>query len=256
MEYEVDVEKSTKKIYKERAIDVATFLGGPLVAGYLIAENFKVFNETDKVKKTWFYVVIVTVLIIGSIFFIPDSKVLNLAIPAIYVAFVHYFVQRFQKQYISAHIMSGGQLFGWWRTIFVGLTGGVITLLFIAIIAFLAGDLTDKNMDFTSKAYGKLHHEIYYDKTNISENEIDQIAYGLTETTYFDNEYPKSVFVAKKDSDYEITFSVFEDAINDNETLPLYIHLKNDLQNYFPNNKIVINLTPDHDVNNVIKRIE
>lgn len=38
----------TVKIYKDRAIWAGTFLGGPLVAGYLIAENFKVFNEKKR----------------------------------------------------------------------------------------------------------------------------------------------------------------------------------------------------------------
>lgn len=41
----------TGKIYKDKTIYIATFLGRPLVAGYLIANNFKVFNEPTKVKK-------------------------------------------------------------------------------------------------------------------------------------------------------------------------------------------------------------
>jgi len=38
------------KIYKAKEIYVGTFLGGPLVAGYTIAENFKIFGEIDKAK--------------------------------------------------------------------------------------------------------------------------------------------------------------------------------------------------------------
>jgi len=41
------------KVYRDKTIYVGTFLGGPLVAGYLIAQNFKTFNEQDNIKKTW-----------------------------------------------------------------------------------------------------------------------------------------------------------------------------------------------------------
>ncbi len=40
MEQILDIEKPKPKIYNYRAIGVGTFLGGPLVAGYFIAENF------------------------------------------------------------------------------------------------------------------------------------------------------------------------------------------------------------------------
>jgi hypothetical protein len=45
MEEILDAEKPMQKIYNTKAIIIGTFLGGPLVAGYFIAENFKAFNE-------------------------------------------------------------------------------------------------------------------------------------------------------------------------------------------------------------------
>src|SRR6266487_6381979 len=85
------------KIYKDRAIYVGTFLGGPLVAGYLIAENFKIFSEPDRAKKTWIYAIIATVVIFGGIFLIPDTvKIPNQIIPLIYTGITYYLVQHFQ----------------------------------------------------------------------------------------------------------------------------------------------------------------
>lgn len=40
----------TFKLYKDKAIYLGTFIGGPLVAGYLIAENFKQLGQLGKVK--------------------------------------------------------------------------------------------------------------------------------------------------------------------------------------------------------------
>lgn len=92
MDQTINIQKPTKKIYKDRAISVGTFLGGPLVAGYFIAENFKVFGEYEKAKKTWIYTIIATVIIFGGIFLIPDDvKVPNQIIPLVYTGIAIFF---------------------------------------------------------------------------------------------------------------------------------------------------------------------
>jgi hypothetical protein len=47
MNTELKLENKTEKIklYSSKAISGATFLGGPLAAGYLIGENFKAINK-------------------------------------------------------------------------------------------------------------------------------------------------------------------------------------------------------------------
>ena len=135
-EQALEAVKSAKKIYKDRAIWVGTFLGGPLVAGYLIAENFKVFNEVSKAKKTWICSIIGTIIIFGIAFLIPeDVKIPNQIIPLIYTAIAYFFVEHFQNKNISAYIALGGKPFGWWRTILVSVIGLVITV--VLLLAFL-----------------------------------------------------------------------------------------------------------------------
>ena len=140
MEQTNDIQKPTEKIYKDRAISVGTFLGGPLVAGYFIAENFKAFGEYDKVKKTWIYTIIATVIIFGGILLIPESaKIPNGVIPLIYSGIATYLLKHFQGQNIETHINSGGEHFGWWRTIGIGLIGLIVTLIAVVAIVLLAG---------------------------------------------------------------------------------------------------------------------
>ena len=131
--------KSMKRIYKDKLILTGTFLGGPLVAGYLIAENFKVFNEVNKVKKTWIFAIIGTILTFGIAFLIPENaKIPNQTIPFIYTAIVYFFVKHFQKKNISAYIALGGKTFSWGRTILVSLIGAAITvILLFAFIFFI-----------------------------------------------------------------------------------------------------------------------
>ncbi|HEY9833594.1 MAG TPA: hypothetical protein V6D26_23785, partial [Stenomitos sp.] len=94
MEQKLDIQTPTVNIYKDRAIWVGAFLGGPLAAGYLIAENFKAFNEFDKAKKTWNYAIIATIVVFGGVFLIPDNvEMPNQVIPLIYTAIAYYLVQ-------------------------------------------------------------------------------------------------------------------------------------------------------------------
>ncbi len=254
MEQTLDIERPTRKIYKDRAIWVGTFLGGPLAAGYLIAENFKAFNDKDKAKKTWIYAIIATVVVFGGVFLIPENvKIPNQIIPLIYTAIAYYLVQHYQGQNISAHLNSGGQLFGWWRTIAVGLIGLAITI--IPIIGFaLLSDSID-NASISTKTYGIMKHEIDFDKNNISETEVNKIADGLTKTTFFDEAVTKYVYVNKLNDKYELKISVVDGIANDSEALQPFIDLRTDLQTMFPNNKIVFKLVVDN-LDNVVKTIE
>ena len=97
LEKSVFEEVPTEKIYSEKAIRVGTFLGGPIVAGYFIAENFKVFGDFDKVKRTWIITILASILIFGLIFMIPeDVNIPNVIFPIIYMGIAAYFTKKYQ----------------------------------------------------------------------------------------------------------------------------------------------------------------
>jgi hypothetical protein len=129
------------KLYKDRAIYVGTFLGGPLVAGYLAAENFKRIGQPDKVRTTWVVAIIATLVIFGIVFYIPGvRKMPNYIIPLIYTAIAQGLIQRYQGIAIKDHIGKGGQMYSAWRAVWIGLIGAVI-LVAIVVIFILATDI-------------------------------------------------------------------------------------------------------------------
>lgn len=254
MEQILDIQTPTEKIYRDRAIWVGTFLGGPLAAGYLIAENFKAFNDTDKAKKTWIYAIISTIVVFSGVFLIPDNvKIPNHIIPLIYTAIAYYLVQHFQGHNISTHISSGGQLYSWWRTIAVGIIGLAITVIPIFGFTLLSDSI--ENASVTTNTYGVIKHEIAYDRSNISETEVNKIADGFTKATFFDEAVTKYVYAKKVNNKYELSLSVIDGIANDSQALQPFIDLRTDLQTLFPNNKIVFKLVVDN-LDNVVKTIE
>jgi hypothetical protein len=131
------------KLYQDRAIYVGTFLGGPLVAGYLAAENFKRLGQQDKVRQTWFIAIGATIVIFGGIFLIPGiEKIPNIIIPLIYTAIAQMLIRRYQGAAIKAHIEAGGQTFSIWRAVWIGLVGVLILVAILLVILLL----TDKEL--------------------------------------------------------------------------------------------------------------
>ena len=253
MEQNLENQIPLGKIYKNRIIEIGTALGGPLVAGYFIAENYKVFNEKDKVTKTWIYAVIATIVIFGGIFFIPEiDKIPNHFIPLINGGLAYFIVQHFQGEKINAFINGGGKTYSWGRGIVMSIIICIITIIPILGITYFAETASN---NLSVKTYGALKHEINFDKTNISMKEIDNIADGFIETTFFDQAQQKFVFVKKVNNNYEISISVIDVFKKNPEALSPFIQLRDDMQRKIPNNKIIFNLTVDN-LDNVVKRLE
>jgi hypothetical protein len=131
------------RLYGETAVRGATFFGGPLVAGYLIAENYKLLGHHEKAKATWLYAIAASVIILGGVFMIPETaNIPNYIIPLAYAWGASLIVHQTQGNEIKKHIATGGQLFSFWRVAGISLVGLIITvgILFLAIL------LTDKHL--------------------------------------------------------------------------------------------------------------
>jgi hypothetical protein len=124
------------KLYKDRPIYIATFLGGPLVAGYLIAENYRKLGENSKVWKTWLFTGLATVLIFGYVFFIQSAGSPSYLVPLFYSLITAYLVKWLQGDRIKLHQKNMGEFYSIWRAVVVSLIGAVVTIAIAAIFLF------------------------------------------------------------------------------------------------------------------------
>jgi len=134
LEKSVFEEIPTEKIYSEKAIKITTFLAGPLVAGYCISENFKIFNDLEKSKKTWLFTILLSVSIILLACLLPEN-IPTFIFPVIYVSITSYFLKTYQEKDIQKHISNGGETYNGWRMLVVGLIS--IVALFAVIISLV-----------------------------------------------------------------------------------------------------------------------
>jgi ABC-type antimicrobial peptide transport system permease subunit len=105
------------------------------------------------------------------------------------------------------------------------------------------------------KAYGKMNHEVTYDKNNITEEEVDYLANGLTKANFFDEAATKYVYIKKIHKTVELSISANPLITGNPPAMQAFDDLRKNMQKQFPNNKIVINLVV-YNFNNVLKRLE
>lgn len=127
------------KLHKKGTITICTFLTGPLVAGFLIAENFKQLNERKNAIAAWIVTISFTIILICSLVFIPElEKIPNFLFAVLYTLLASYCVQRFQQARINLHETKGGQFFSVWRAVLASFISLVAMIALILLIFFIS----------------------------------------------------------------------------------------------------------------------
>jgi hypothetical protein len=235
------------QIYTERTILISTLIGGPLVAGYLMARNFKAFQEPEKIKYTWIYSILATILTFSSARLLSaidhsSYQSTNLLIPLIYLAATSLMVKRYQKEKIEKLISSGIKAFTVWRGLGIGCIGLVTTLVIFIFPSFASNMITEPVYQMAKREYGKLNHEIVYTNSKITESEVDSIAQALQFSGFFDEIQQKKILLDKNGDVYEISIGLIENAWNDPIVQLHFQNLENNLNMQFVDKKIIINL--------------
>ena len=251
------VTKNTQKnkVFKNKAISMGTFLGGPLVAGYFFAENFKAINEPEKVTKTWIITILATIAIFSIAFMIPlDSKFPNQLIPIIYTGIAYILFQNFQEKKVQEKVETGAEYHSWGRVIGVSILSLVITLAIIAIGIFTMIEIEESQL--TTKQYGlTVKHEIEYNSLDFTQAEIDRIADGFIEHAFFDLDTAKYVYAEKESNTYILYMGISELYINDPETLDEFKLLRDKMDNYITEKTVIVKLVVGS-LDNVVKIID
>jgi hypothetical protein len=246
------VQADLPKIFREQAIMRGTFLGGPLAAGYLIAHNFKVFGEKDKVRNTWIISILATVLIFYIILHLAASvKIPNQVIPFLYSGIAYGLVAYYQSKNIESHLKERGQYYNGWRV--AGTS--IIALLITCAGVFSCVYFTDPTFTASRKEYGITKNQILYKKADITDQELDKMADSFKAAGLFGDELTVSVLIEKKNSDYTISIPLQKDAWNDPNTVNGFQALREGVQANFPNGHIRINLTST-DIGDVKKTLD
>jgi hypothetical protein len=149
---------NAQPLYSEAAINIATFLGGPIAAGILIRRNFINLGNEDYGKHTIAIAVVSTVLLFAVLLSIPESKTtesFGRFFPFIVTAIVAGILHRFQGEQIKNHENNGGKFYSKWKAAGIG----ILTMIgmLIGILGFVYAD----EPDFDTELYDQKVSEFY-----------------------------------------------------------------------------------------------
>ncbi len=254
MEEKNTAEFQKRKIYKFGAVFTGSFLGGPLTAIYFIAENYKALSQPEKARKTWVYGISATILIAAAIIIIYKSIIYlipgNPDVPdyifPVICSLIACSVVMLQKNEITKHIDSGGGYFPWHRTASVTAIGIAATLLLYFGLGQIPRYSGDNNL--SRKVYGLMRHEIFYQKDNISRDEVEKIAEGLHKNGLFGDNTEGSIcmYADKAGGNIEVIFPIEKTAvkvIESPDAIKKFEKIKADVQELFPENKVILKVT-------------
>lgn len=175
---DLKTENNTKdiKLYSSKAISGATFLGGPLAAGYLIGENFKAIDKPTEGRNSLIIGIISTVILFGVLFMIPENiidKIPRQLIPLIYTGIIWGIVEWKQGDILKAHKENNNSFFSGWRAAGIGFISLLILVIGIFGFAFLSPD--DEiyvKYDIELAQFSKNEDEtlVFYDNLNTGSN--------------------------------------------------------------------------------------
>jgi hypothetical protein len=138
------------KFYSQRAISIATYLGGPLAAGILVRKNYLNLDKEEKAKNSLILGILLTVALLITIFSIPTEimdKIPNAVIPAIYTLIIYFIVEKLQGQDLKDHKKNDGQFYSAWKATGIGAICSIIFVVGAIGYAFLLPE------DFDSSTY-------------------------------------------------------------------------------------------------------
>jgi len=135
-------ENSTKdiKLYSSNSIAMATFLGGPLVAGYLIRENYRALQEERKAKQALVWGIIATIVVFGALLLLPEAivdRIPNYIFPAIFAGIVSWIVEAKQGDVLRQHKANQNEFYSGWRSAGLALVSALMIMICVVGVIFL-----------------------------------------------------------------------------------------------------------------------
>jgi hypothetical protein len=237
------LDRPKPKIFSKKAIHLGTLLGGPFVTGYLLSENFKAFGEHNRSKISLVIGTVSSLLFMLLIFTLPEKisdKIPSHFIPLINILIEYLIVQKYQASRIDEYLESGSPKGSLWKVAGVSLV--VLAIMLSPALLYLG----KSNIEGTVLKFGKIQHEIYYQPTNISAEQVKMFSEQLTVLNVFNDESKCEMSLKRTANIYELSIPVIDGAWNNPEAIGFFKCVRDSLQSLNPDKVVLLNFVyPD-----------
>lgn len=198
------------KIFTNKMITAATFLGGPLAAGFLISKNYRVFGKDNAARNSLLIGIISTIILFVGIFSIPDyiiEKIPNAIIPGLYTLLTAGLVKWLQGEDIKNFLSNEGEKASNWTAAGFGFLGLAIIGVFLVILFFsLPLEGYEKNIKIENNII------LHYSK-DIKDDHSKEIARFLKQSGYTQDAGEADILLNIKNNFYCLRFVIQDTAV-------------------------------------------
>ena len=106
---------------------LASFLGGPLAAAWLMSRNYRALGRVRPANRILWIGGVFTVLVLMIAFMLPE-RAPNSLVPILYSAAIYQYNTLVFGKVCREHFAAGGRKQSWWRVVGVGLLSLVILM--------------------------------------------------------------------------------------------------------------------------------
>jgi len=174
-------------LFSVPSIALASFLGGPLAAGWLISVNYRRMADLRSARNALIQAVLATAALVGLMVGLPAAWIEylpGLTIPLIYTGLIWFLAERLQGRVLAAHFAQGGTRYSLWRAVLVSL----MAALPVAVVLLLAGLLIPMAPPFefegTATPYGDTG-DVIYRAEGVSSSVTEKVGHILTQEGVF-----------------------------------------------------------------------
>ena len=126
-------------MFSPAQIAVASLIGSPLPAFYLLSQNYRVAQQPKNARFMLIVGAIVTALLITVGFFLPNNAP-HSPLAIIAAVCVHQIAKMAQGALLTNHVAGGGRMSSWWVVVGLGCLGMLLVLAVVLGLVFVLPD--------------------------------------------------------------------------------------------------------------------
>ncbi len=197
-------------LYSVATIALASFLGGPLAAGWLVSVNFRRLNEPKAARKSLINGILATLALVALMVALPadwTSRLPGITIPAIYTAMIWILAERIQGPTLAAHFARGGLRHSPWRAVGISLIAALpvaVVLIGMVLVVPMAPPFgfTGEPTPYGSEGDAVFHAE------DVPSALVEEVGVALTEEGMMVNGRADAVGLRLDSDNYVLTVPV------------------------------------------------
>ncbi len=223
-------ESLREPVYDQKKILLCSYIGGPLVAAYMLAKNFAALGQDGRKWTALWIGVVGTLVMLGGLMSLPEAvvdRIPSVLLPATYTGIAYVVFINLQREGVQAHVRQDGAVASGWRVALVTVLG-FLAICVLALPLVLYAILFAPIMEGERITLGELEHEVFYEPP-VTQEQARRVGDAADRGLFVELGFQSYMKVERRRYGYVAMLPVDDGAWNDPEVVAFYEYLRPEL---------------------------